>query len=197
MQRALATLHKDESGATVVEFAMIAPVLLVTLMGLFDFSYNIYAESMIEGAVQKAARDSTIEQFANNPAALDAHVREAVQSIVPSADVTFDRSAYSNYLDVGLAEDFTDTNEDGACNAGEPFVDYNGNGFWDDDRALEENGGARDAVLYEVTATYDRAFPLAGLLGFEATTSVAARTVLRNQPFSAQSEPTATGNCPL
>ncbi|QZH74704.1 MAG: pilus assembly protein [Erythrobacter sp.] len=180
---------------TVVEFALLAPVLLVTMMGLFDFSYNIYAESMIEGAVQKAARDSTIEQFANNPAALDTKVREAVQKVVPSSNVTFTRSAYRNYSDMGRAEEFTDTNGDGVCNNNETFVDLNSNGFWDSTRARDAANSARDAVLYEVNASYDRAFPLAGLLGFDDTVNVSARTVLRNQPFNMTEETFTTGNC--
>lgn len=188
-------LGRDEAGVTVVEFALLAPVLLVTMMGLFDFSYNIYAESMIEGAVQKAARDSTIEQFANNPAALDTKVREAVQKVVPSSNVTFTRSAYRNYSDMGRAEEFTDTNGDGVCNNNETFVDLNSNGFWDSTRARDAANSARDAVLYEVNASYDRAFPLAGLLGFDDTVNVSARTVLRNQPFNMTEETFTTGNC--
>lgn len=195
MRRSLSSLCKDEAGVSAVEFALLAPVLLVTMMGLFDFSYNIYAESMIEGAVQKAARDSTIEQFANNPAALDTKVREAVQQVVPSADVTFTRTGYRNYADIGRGEEFTDANSDGVCSNNEPFVDLNGNGLWDSSRARADSDVARDAVLYEVAATYGRAFPMAELLGFGNSVTVRARTVLRNQPFNYQDLSTATGNC--
>ncbi len=195
MRRLLATLHKDDAGVTIVEFAMLAPVLLVTMMGLFDFSYNIYAKSMIEGAVQKAARDSTIEQFANNPGALDTKVREAIQGVVPSADVTFARTGYRTYADMGRGEEYTDTNDDGLCNNNEVFVDLNGNEQWDNTRARTDSNVARDAVFYEVTANYDRMFPMAELLGFEDTVTITARTVLRNQPYNAQDLTTATGNC--
>lgn len=196
MLSTLARLKQDETGATIVEFALIAPVLVVTLMGLFDFSYNFYAETMIEGAVQKAARDSTIEHYANNPSALDDRVEHAVQSVVFDADVEFVRTGYTNYADVGRPEDWTDTNGDGICADNEPFEDANGNGQWDPDRALEDTNGARSAVLYEVNATYDRAFPMAELLGFEDTVTVTARTVLRNQPFNATEDIATVGNCP-
>ncbi|KLI63932.1 TadE/TadG family type IV pilus assembly protein [Aurantiacibacter marinus] len=189
------SIARDETGATIVEFALIAPVLLMTLMGLFDFSYNIYAESMIEGAVQKAARFSTVESYANNPAALDTKVAGAVRKVVPSADVGFVRTAYSDYSDIGRAEAFTDTNADGVCNANEPFEDLNGNGLWDPTRAREDTNGARDTVMYEVNATYDRKFPLAELIGFEDTVTVSARTILRNQPFSIQDNEPIVGNC--
>lgn len=196
MRALIVDIIRDETGASVVEFALIAPVFLLTLMGLFDFSYNIYAESMIEGAVQKAARDSTIESYANNPAALDEKVSGAIKNVVPSATITFSRTGYSNYSDVGRGEDFTDNNNDGACNANEPFEDANGNGVWDADRSLDHSSGARDAVMYEVNAVYDRAFPMAELMGFEDTVTVSARTVLRNQPFNTQDQTPAVGNCP-
>ena len=71
MPRLFTEIFRDETGATIVEFALISPVLVLTLMGLFDLSYNFYAETMIEGAIQKAARDSTLEAYAGNGTALD------------------------------------------------------------------------------------------------------------------------------
>ncbi|APE28789.1 hypothetical protein BMF35_a1960 [Aurantiacibacter gangjinensis] len=181
---------------TAVEFALIAPVMIVGLMGLFDLSYHLYADTMVEGAAQQAARDSTIEAFANNPDALDAAVTAQVRHVLPTATITFQRSAYENYTDVGQAEDFTDTNGDGICADNEPFEDVNGNGVWDADRASSDSSGARDAVLYQVTATYDRMFPLPGLLNLDPQTTVTAVTVLRNQPFNFQEVTAAVGNCP-
>ncbi len=196
MRSTLASLMRDESGVTVTEFALIAPVLALTLMGLFDLSYNMYAKTMIEGAVLSAARDSTIEAFANNPAALDSNVTAMVRDVVPNATLAFNRSAYTNYTDVGQAEEFTDTNSDGACDNDEIFVDVNGNGLWDADRSKGNSSGARDAVLYEVSATYDRAFPLARLINLEQEVTVEAQTVLRNQPFNMQEITITTGHCP-
>ena len=96
---------------------------------------------------------------------------------------------------MGRAEEFTDVNGDGVCNAGEPFEDANGDGEWSDSRARSETGRARDAVLYEVTATYGRAFPLNAFIGVDPEVQVVARTVLRNQPFSL-SEAATVEKCP-
>ena len=186
---------RDDRGVTAVEFAMIAPVLAMTLLGLFDLCYNFYADTMIEGSVQKAARDSTVEGYANNPAALDARVTHAVRLVVPSADVSFSRRAYTDYTDIGQAEEFTDNNSDGLCNNNEPFEDVNGNGTWDTDRSRDATNGARDAVLYEVTATYDRAFPLPGLLNWSPQQTVRATTVLRNQPYNLQEIEVSVEHC--
>ena len=191
----LTRLLADEQGATITEFALILPAFAMVLLGSFDFAYNYYAETMIEGAVQKAARDSSLQMHANNYAALDTRVRKAVKRIVPSATVAFKRSGYENFSDVGRPETFDDANKDGVCNDGEKFEDANNNGSWDANRARSNTGNARDAILYEVTATYPRAFPIPGLAGLEPKASVVARTVIRNQPFGASLKP-GVGNCP-
>jgi Flp pilus assembly protein TadG len=192
-QRALA---EDSSGATLVEFALIAPVLLIALLGVFDMTYNIYLQGLLQGSIQKAARDSTIEGAAGKDAVIDAIVTEAVHDIVPGAEIAFDRSAYSNFGDISQPEDFTDTDGDGNCNNGEPFEDANGNGIWDTDRGTTGFGGARDAVLYTVDVSYPRAFPVGRLVGMGDTFTTRATTVLRNQPYGEQQVRASVEYCP-
>jgi Flp pilus assembly pilin Flp len=188
-------LGRDDRGATAVEFAVIAPALLMLILGLLDLSYNIYATSVLEGAIQEAGRNSTIEGAEGRGLAIDNGVRERVVTIVPNAAIAFDRRAYIDYSDIGRPETFNDLNGDGICNDGEPFEDVNGNGVWDSDRGRDDMGGARDAVLYTVTVAYPRAFPLMKLLGFESTVTARARTVLRNQPYGQQNMAAEVGYC--
>ncbi len=193
----LRRLGRDAEGAAAVEFAMVAPVLLLTVMGIFDMGYSMYTTSILQGAIQKAARDSSIEGAPLSAAAIDARVTRMVRHIVPGAVLAFGRKSYSSFSDVGRPEDFTDTDRDGICNNGEPFEDVNGNGTWDADRGKGGFGGARDAVLYTVTVTFDRPFPLARMLGQSQTMQLSTQTVLRNQPFGMPGAPVTTiGNCP-
>ncbi len=55
------------------EFAILAPVLLVPIMGLMDIAYNAYAQAALEGAMQKAGRDSGIE--AANTSTIDENLK--------------------------------------------------------------------------------------------------------------------------
>ncbi|MCB2047161.1 MAG: pilus assembly protein [Novosphingobium sp.] len=194
MVRLNRSLVDDTRGVSAVEFAFCAPLLLLGMFGVFDLGHNMYTASIIQGAIQKAARDSTIEGASSNEAALDSRVRTMVQQIAPGADVEFTRTAYNSFSDVGKPEDWTDINSDGTCNDGEPFEDANGNGVWDAEQGRTGFGGARDAVLYEVNVTYTRVFPIAKILGQSQIFHTSARTVLRNQPYSAQNVP-ATENC--
>lgn len=193
--RRLAGVTGDQRGVTIVEFALIAPALLMVLLGMFDIGFNLYAASVLDGATQKAARASTIEGADTKGLAIDDSVRDAVHNVIPKATLTFDRRAYSDYSDVHQPEDFTDVDGDGACDNGEPFADANGNGFWDSDRGASGMGGARDAVLYTVTVSYPRMFPLMHLFGFPAIVTNRTQTVLRNQPYGNQEQTTVVGNC--
>ena len=64
-----------------VEFALIAPVMLITLFGMFDFGHGMYVRALLQGAIDKASRDSTIQGATT--ATLDAKVTSIVRQITP------------------------------------------------------------------------------------------------------------------
>jgi Flp pilus assembly pilin Flp len=189
-------LHRDERGATIIEFAFILPVFAGLLMILFDTGYYLYARSVLAGEVNAAARLSALETATSaNIAALDADVAQQVHRLVPHGNLTFERTAFKSYRLASGLEPFKDADGDGVCNHGEPFDDGNNNGERDRDMGTPGTGGAKDAVLYTATLTYGRLFPLAGLLGWDQEATIAASAILRNQPFANQAEP-AIGHCP-
>lgn len=192
------SLHRirhDRKGSAAVEFALISPALMLVVMGLFDMGYTLYAGVMLQGTIQRAARSATVEGAAATLGSIDDKVEDEIKRVVPNADIVFSRKSYSNFSDVALPEDYTDTNANGSCDAGEPFEDANGSGTWDSDRGVDGLGGARDAVLYTVTMTYRRPFPMASLIGLPESVSNKASTVLRNQPYAMQKSVAKLGSC--
>lgn len=187
-------LLADRDGVTIVEFAFAMPVLAVMLMALFDLGFQIYARSIVQGAVQEAARSSTIE--GTDPSVLDANVLTSVRRVIPGANITFSRRNYPSFEQVGRAEDFTDGNSDGLCNNGEAYQDVNGNSSWDSDRGMTGVGGARDAVVYSATTRFNRVFPFHRFVGLPQQITIVGTTVLRNQPFADQAaRPPVVRNC--
>jgi Flp pilus assembly pilin Flp len=186
-------LVRDARGTTAVEFALVAPVMLMTIMGLFDMGHAQYTRALLEGAIDKASRAATIE--GSSTTSIDARVTTVVKQIAPSATLTFNRTTYSDFSDVGMPEDFDDVDKDGTCDNGEPFEDANGNGTYDLDRGKTGNGGARDAVLYTVSVSYKRILPIGRLIGQSDTMKMSVTSVLRNQPYGIQAF-TETKNCP-
>ena len=190
---AIRRIGADERGTTLVEFGLVAPVMLLMVMGFFDLAHQAYASSILQGAMQEAARDSTLESGSTSAksAAIDAFVEERVREVTGNA-ATFSskRLSYYDFGSVGDPENFVDAAPlNGTYDLGECFEDVNGNGTWDSDLGKSGQGGAQDAVLYRMTVTYPRLFPMAGLLGWSEEQVISATTVLRNQPYGAQSKP--------
>ena len=192
-QRSKGSLSKDISGATIVEFAMVAPVLMLTLVAIFDISYNMYIDSVLQGAMQKAGRNSTVEGAEYGD--VDVRLEKQVRNLVSNGNISFERKAYSNFSDVNKPEEFVDENGDGICNDGEVFEDTNDNQLYDTDRALQGTGGADDAVIYTVNVEYERIFPLASFIGVEKMRTATATTILRNQPFELRKIQPKPENC--
>lgn len=193
----LARLRGDRQGVTLVEFGFVAPVLCVLVMGIFDMAHTQYTNSLINGALQKAGRDLTLETAGSQQDEIDERVRVEVLKVVPNtATVEFEKLSHFDFSDISESEEYDDDNNDGECNMGELYVDANGNGQWDANRGRDGIGGARDAVLYTAVVSYPRLFPMYSLVGMNNTVTLPASTVLRNQPFDEQDRSTETGNCP-
>lgn len=183
----------DQAGVTVIEFAMIAPAMILVLLGVFEAGFNMYVNSVLQGAVERAGRDSSLETADRSN--IDQIVSNQVRTVIPSATIGFERMSYENFSDVWRPEEYNDLNSDGQCNDGEPFEDANYNGVWDNDRGAAGGGGASDAVVYTVTVSYDRMFPLANMIGLSDQHIMEANTVLRNQPFELLESKPVTENC--
>jgi Flp pilus assembly protein TadG len=195
-------LGGDSRGTTLVEFGLLAPVLLLLLMGFFDVGHSLFMRAMLEGEVQRASRDSGLETgtAAANQTAIDNKVKEQLRALgITNGDISINRRFYRSFSEAAAAqaEPFTDTDGNGRCN-GEPFTDRNNNGVRDLDGGDAGQGGAKDSVLYTVTVSYDRMFPLRGMIGLPAKTTLTASTLMSNQPYGEQGSYTAptVRNCP-
>jgi Flp pilus assembly protein TadG len=200
LRHPLSRLAKAQDGATILEFGLIAPALCVLLLGSLDVAHTLYMQSVLQGAVQKAARDGTLESSAGMGStprdAIDTIVKNQLGTLNKTATITITRRFYKTFSKAAAAqaETFTDSAapspfRDGKCNNGEAYVDANDNGRFDRDGGDSiENAGARDNVVYTVNVSYPRMFPLDKLVGGKGTTSLTATTVLANQPYGDQAQ---------
>ncbi|WP_077146898.1 TadE family protein [Sphingopyxis sp. KK2] len=182
---ALRRLRRDNRGTAITEFALMAPLFLLILMGIFDYSWQMYGKQVLAGAVAKAARAATLESAAGSQTTLDAAVRKQVKLVFKDANVTFDRKSYDSYDEIGDPENYTDSNKNGRYDKGECFQDVNGNGSWDSDRGKTGNGGAEDVVVYTASMKITRVLPVWRMLGQPQESTIHSSTVLRNQPYAA------------
>jgi len=95
--RRLSSSRGDASGQTLVEFALIVPIFILMMVGIFDAGRAVYAWSTINNAAHEAVRLAIVDQ---NTA--DVRARAVSQSVavgVDSADVSI-RWLSSTYTDV-------------------------------------------------------------------------------------------------
>lgn len=206
MRRALPfrRLAADSDGIAITEFAFVAPTFLLLLMGVFDYGFALYADSVLQGAVQNGARRASLENtlWTDIEAQVNKEVRNVVPTSDPNTEITFtlDPSYYQNYNDIKLPEDFTDKERAGVKNGvydpDECFVDRNSNGVWDQDVGLAGRGGAQDVVSIKASLTYKRIFPFWKMIGQPDQQTLTATSYLRNQPFSAQASRVGVQICP-
>jgi len=176
-------LRRDDSAVTILEFALVAPVMLLLLLGFFDLGYRAYASSVLQGALHDAARMATVGRV---PIAdIDTRVKQRLSNFATRSTVTVATDSYYQFSGVSQPERITgDTVPLNAYNPGDCFEDQNSNNQYDTDRARGGLGGADDIVRYRVTITFPRVFPLGALMGWPSTQTLTSETVLRNQPFA-------------
>lgn len=197
-------LGRDQRGATIVEFAVIAMPMCVLLMGGLELGYNSYVRSTLQGALHDAARvaavenpilategDTVEEQVANM-------IKETVAHVAPNAVVDVDQKSYFEFSSIGEPEKLmTDNNGNGKYDASDEdcFEDANGNGTFDPDSGKSgTNGGADDVVLYTAKVSAPRILPLDRLVpGISEKVEYTLRAAVRNQPYGQQ--PTAPVIC--
>lgn len=202
----LRRLRRDKDGLAITEFAFVAPLFLLMLMGIFDQGFAMYIQSALQGAVQDGARQASLENtlFADIEAKVNQQVRNVVPTSDPSTEITFtlDPTYYQNYNEIGMPEDFEDkfrgnpSVKNGTYDPDECFVDRNGNRQWDQDVGLAGRGGAQDVVSIKASLRYKRIFPFWNMIGQPQTQVLTATTFLRNQPFSAQATRVGVRICP-
>jgi len=202
-RKPIGMLRRDERGATLIEFAFVAPVFCLLLVGAIDVGHTLYMRAVLQGVVQKAARDSGLEDGSAiaTQTSIDDKIRASVLDLHKNASVAISRRFYRTFEKAAAAqaETFTDTNVNGTCDAGEPYEDANNNNTWDADGGDAGQGGAKDSVVYTADVTYPRIIPLHNFIpAFSDTVEVAATTVLTNQPYGDQNQyaPPTVRNCP-
>jgi Flp pilus assembly pilin Flp len=181
----LRALRRDTKAATIVEFALILPVLCMMLLGTLDLGYRSYVSSVVQGTLHDAARMATVGGVTT--AQIQTFVQNRLQAFSRNATITTTAHSYSDYSGVKVAETITnDTAPIGVYNQGDCFQDANGNGVWDSDRGRSGTGGSEDVVYFEVTMTYPHIVPVGRLFGWSPNITTTQNTELRNQPYAAR-----------
>ena len=181
-------------GATVLEFALILPVLCALLAGGFELGYRAYVNAILQGALLEASRQATVGD--RSGAQIDKTITDRMATLSGSISIqSIKKESFYNFSNVGKPEKLTfDRNGDGAYDSTQDcYEDANNNGAYD----IKTNSGigtADDIVRYTVSLQYPSIMPVGSLFGWGSQQEITTSTVLRNQPFPSRAMPTV--RCP-
>lgn len=180
-------LARDESGATLAEFALVAPVLAYMTLGSFEFGTIMLTNSLMEGALREASRYGITGREVDGEDRMTTIRRvidEHTLGLVDMDDAKIDVLVYDKFGSIGDGEPYIDGNGDGQYTPGESFSDQNGNGSWDSDVGSQGAGEDDDVVLYRIQYDWPIMTPaMAKIIGKDGKFPLKASIAVRNEPW--------------
>jgi Flp pilus assembly protein TadG len=202
LSRLYRALRRDEGGATLLEFAFVAPVFMLLLIGTMDVGYTMYIRSIASGTLEAAARAGSLQGA--TPSQVQGNISAAMNSILPSyarnycnpslqtctglqGYIYVETKNYSDFSRIDAAEKIvTDNNSNGVLDVGDCWLDEDLNNVFGVNEGANGIGGADDSVYYTVTVKMDSFFPLYQFINSTKTKTFTVKTLVINQPFRAQ-----------
>lgn len=182
-------LLRATQGATAVEYALLAPVLLLLLVGIVEYNAMMYAATVLEGATAIASRQGKTGYVQSGMSQQDyiyGIVQSRVTGILTPAQLQITSKSYANLAVVGQPEPCISPPST-PCN-GTPdvnYVDVNHNGQWDADQGAAGLGTSGDIVVYTVTYPWKIMTPIMlSYLGTNGTFTLTSSSIVRNEPYS-------------
>jgi Flp pilus assembly pilin Flp len=176
----------DESGATLVEFGLVAGPFILMLFGIMDLGYRGYVDTVSKSVLHQVARDASTGEMTVTE--IKDQVNRGLEDLVlKNAVITVKTQSYFDFTNIGKPEKLTtDKNSNGQVDPGDCYIDNNNNKVFDVDYGIEGTGGPDDIVSYSIEIKSPRLFPLASMMGMDETMTILNSTAVRNQPFGAQ-----------
>jgi len=179
---------RDRRGSSAVEFALVAPVLFLTMVGTMEVGTILFVDHLVEGAVRDASRFGITGLGATETERIQT-VRNIIDNrtlgLVDVDNAEINTLIYNDFQSIGEPEPYTDNSPaNGAYDVGEAYDDVNGNGVWDNDQGAVGAGDSDEIVLYRIRYDLDL---LTGMLdhviGQDGVISMEASIAVRNEPF--------------
>lgn len=174
----------DRSGASAIEFALVALPFLLLVVGVFEFAVMTAVAAMLESAALEAARFGATGQLPADMTRAERMreiVAERTYGLVDTSRLEITVLVYEGFARIDEPESFDDANGNGQYDAGEHFEDVNGNGSWDADQGRAGLGGSGEIVVYELV------YPWPGITGLMAPLfdgrALTSSVPVRNEPF--------------
>ncbi len=147
----------DRSGATVVEFALVLPVLMAVILVVLEFGMMLTAQGLLDSAALQVSRLGTTG-FAPDGSSREDYIRQFVSSqafgLLQPEKLSISATSYTSFSDIDQP-----------------------------DKGVPGFGGPDAVVVYRLTYPWDGVTPLIGKFFGDAGMSLTASLAVRNEPF--------------
>lgn len=181
-------LRNCHRGIALVEFAIIAPVLLLILIGFIELALIFFTQSIIEGATGMGSRIGKTGYAGQGGSSREEYIKSEIRRLshgyLKMENMKIEILSYNSFDDIGKPEPCTNDKDFPPCPLG--FIDVNGDGKWSSDQGISDNaGGRRSVVVYRVTYPWDVMTPIMrSIIGNEkGQLNITAVATVRNERF--------------
>ncbi|NBO18658.1 MAG: pilus assembly protein [Proteobacteria bacterium] len=177
---------RQQEGATIIEFAVVAPVLFLMLAGIIELGLILFTTSALEGATNVGARIGKTG-FTSGGLSREDYIRSEIVRLtggfLNTSQLNISILSYSSFSNIGQPEPcLSPTTPPCPGVSGVNFVDINGNNQWDADQGSASAGGSGSVVLYRVTYPWRLFTPImASILGSGGIYTITATSAVRNE----------------
>lgn len=179
---------QQQSGATIIEFAVVAPVIFLLLMGLIEFGRISFTRVAIESATASAAREASIGKNISGDRVQ--YVQQAIRDKLASALDVGRLIISANIVAAGGVAQTPDicvgspARVGGPCPPGTPWEDINRNGVYDASVPAVSLGNPGDIIEVRVFYPWEVQVPLMQqFFGQRGTLMMTSSAVVKNEPF--------------
>jgi Flp pilus assembly protein TadG len=180
--------RSDQSGATIIEFALVAPIFFLLILGIIEFGLIGFSQVAIESAVSATAREASIGKSTGGDRVqyVRTHIRKKLKGLINVDELvitanTVAAGGASQKADICLSNP---PRIGGPCNPPLTYQDENGNGVYDATPPAVSLGNSGD--LIEVRALYPWKIQLPFLnrfFGDNGIFTITSSTIVKNEPF--------------
>lgn len=178
--------YQNKDGVTSLEFAFVAPVVVLLMMGIIEFSLILLTTAVMESATGYTARlgkTGYTEEGLSREELIIASIQKKTAGLLDADKLSISATVYAAFDNIGAPEPFTDANGNGAYDLGETYSDINGNGEWDMDMGTAGFGDANDVVVYTVSYPWGVVTPIINSI-IGTVFDITVRTVVKNEPYN-------------
>ncbi len=140
----------DREGGALIEFAFLAPILLLMVFGTVEMALVMYVQSVMEGATTISARLGKTG-YSESGISREQTIRnmryEHANDFIDPSYFGVEAKTYGQFDQIGDQEPFMDSNGNSVYDGGEAYTDSNGNGAYDtgEPYADADGNGSRNA----------------------------------------------------